>query len=88
MPRDEIALLSGLALATTEYTSIADAMLIRNISNVEDTAPEYSIATLVMAGLYSSVAGTTRTINKTDGSTMHTQTITKDASAEPITGVS
>lgn len=66
----------------------ADALLIRNVSNIEATAPEHSLCTVVLASLESSVSGTTMTIKRTDGSTTHaTKTVTVDASAAPITGI-
>jgi hypothetical protein len=81
-------------LATIAYTAppsattIADTTLGRSVSNVEATASEHSICTLVLAALESSVIGATWTIKRTDGTTTHaTKTVTTDASAEPITGV-
>jgi hypothetical protein len=68
---------------------VADATLIRNISNVEDTAPEHSLGTLVMAGLNSAVSGENRYIYKSDQATvMYQQTVTVEPSGDPITGVS
>jgi hypothetical protein len=73
-------------LADTTYISgVVDDI---NSNVVEDSAPEYTVAALVMAGLRSDVAGTVRTIRKTDGTVMHTQTVAVDATADPITGVS
>jgi hypothetical protein len=84
----------GSRLATASYTApptaatIADTVLGRSVSNVESTASEHSICTLVLAALESSVIGTSWTIKRTDGTTTHaTKTVTTDASAEPITGV-
>jgi hypothetical protein len=84
----------GSRLATIAYTApptastIADMLLGRSVSNVEATASEHSICTLVLAALESSVIGTSWTIKRTDGTTTHaTKTVTTDASAEPITGV-
>jgi hypothetical protein len=84
----------GSRLATINYTAppsattIADTVLGRGVSNVEATAAEHSICTLVLAALESSVIGTSWTIKRTDGTTTHaTKTVTTDASAEPITGV-
>lgn len=78
---------SGVTLTTAERNDISDAILVRNMSNVEDTAPEYSLATLTMAGLSSVASGTTRYIYKTDRTLMHSQTLYTSATAEPITGV-
>lgn len=66
----------------------ADALLIRSVATAEETAPKYSLCTLVLAALNSSVSGTTRTIRKSTGTTYVTQTVTVDADADPITGVS
>lgn len=69
-------------------TAIADLVLSRSVANVETTAGEHTICTLVLAALESSVIGATWTIKRTDGTTTHvTKTVTTDASAEPITGV-
>jgi hypothetical protein len=68
---------------------VADAVLARDVEQVEASAPEHSLSTLVLAALESQITGTTWTIKRTDGSTTHaTKTVTKDAAAEPITGVS
>ncbi len=80
---------TGFALTTAEHNSIADATLSRNVSTVEATAPEHSLCTTVLAMLESAVSGTTWTIKRTDGTTTHaTKTVTTDAAADPITGVS
>lgn len=69
-------------------TAIADAILSRNVSNVESSAPEHSLCTIILASLESSISGTTWTIKRTNGSTTHaTKTVTVDAAADPITGV-
>ena len=76
---------------TFEQTAnqIADAVLARDVDQVESTAPEHSLCTVVLAALESQIAGTTWTIKQTDGVTTHAvKTVAKDASAEPITGVS
>ena len=80
-------LINALSIPTT--TQIADAVLSRNVSNVESSAGEHTLCTMVLAGLESSVSGTTWTIKRTDGTTTHaTKAVTVDASADPITGVS
>ena len=66
---------------------IADALLSRDISNVEDTASEYSICTIILSTLESSITDTTWTIRKTGGATYLTKTVTIDSNADPITGV-
>jgi len=65
----------------------ADATLSRGVSNVQDTADTTSLAAIVLAILESSVSGTTWTIRKTGGTTFVTKTLTVDAAADPITGV-
>lgn len=65
----------------------ADAVLSRGVSNVEDTADTTSLAAIILAIMESSVSGTTWTIRKTGGTTFVSKTITTDAAAEPITGV-
>jgi hypothetical protein len=68
---------------------LADVVLGRSIAAVETTAAEWSLCTVILAMLESSVSGTTWTIKRTDGATPHlTKTLTTDASANPITGVS
>ncbi len=66
----------------------ADALLVRDMDQVEGSAPEHSLCTMVLACLESSISGTTWTIKRTNGSTTHaTKTVTTDADADPITGV-
>jgi hypothetical protein len=80
---------SGLATAAALPTvgAIADAVLGRGVSNVEDTADTTSLAALILMALESSISGTTLTIRKTTGSNFVVKTVTIDAAAEPITGV-
>lgn len=76
------------ALASDAANEIADALLLRNVSNVEATAGEHTLCTLILSGLEWSVSGTTWTIKRTDGSTTHyTKTMTTDAAADHVTGV-
>jgi len=85
LPQDK----TGYTLTAAERNSVADAVLSRNVSNVEGSAGEHTLCTTVLAMLESSVSDTTWTIKRTDGSTTHaTKTVTTDASADPITGVS
>jgi hypothetical protein len=66
----------------------ADALLGRSVANSQATAAEWSLCTLVLAALESSIAGSTWTIYRTDGTTVHaTKTVTTDAAADPVTGV-
>lgn len=65
----------------------ADALLNRSITNTQDTADTHSLTAVILATLESSISGTTWTIRKTGGTTFTTKTITVDAGADPITGV-
>ena len=68
--------------------AIADAVLLRNASNVEDTAGEHSLCGVILAMLEHAISGTTLTIKKTDGATTFaTKTLTTNPAAEPITGI-
>lgn len=68
---------------------IADAALSRSVSNVEATAAEHSLTTLVLGALESKLNDDkTWSIYRTDGETLHaTKTVTTNVSAEPVTGV-
>jgi hypothetical protein len=73
---------------TALKNAIADAILLRDVSNVEASAGEHTLCTVVLAMLEHSISGTTLTIKRTNGSTTHaTKTITTDAAADPITGI-
>ena len=79
---------SAAAIAAAAANEIADAVLLRSYSHVEDTAGDHSLAALIAGALESAIAGTTWTIYKTDGvTTMLTKTVATDGAAEPITGV-
>lgn len=67
--------------------TIAQAVLTISASDVQDTAAAHSLTATILAGLESSVSGVTWTIRKTDGTTFTTKTVTSDAAAVPITGV-
>lgn len=67
--------------------TIADAVLSRGVSNVQDTADTTSLAALILATFESSAAGTVWTIRKTGGTTFVVKTLTLDAAADPVTGV-
>lgn len=68
-------------------TQVADAVLSRGVSNVQDTADVGSLAELLLGAFESAAVGTTWTIRKTGGTTFNTRTLTLDAAADPITGV-
>jgi hypothetical protein len=75
-------------LSVPTATSIADAVLSRSASNVEDTAAEHTLCGVILAMMEHSISGTTLTIKKTDGSTTFTtKTLTTNPAAEPITGI-
>ncbi len=66
----------------------ADTHLSRGVASVENSAAEHSLCSVVLACLEYSVSSTTWTIKKTDGSTTYlTKTLTVDAAADPVTGV-
>jgi hypothetical protein len=69
-------------------TAIADAVLSRSVANVEGSAAEHTLCTLVLAALEGSISGTTWTIRRTNGSTTHyVKTVAADANASPIVSV-
>lgn len=73
------------SVATAAANDIADAVLSRNVSNVEGSCPEHCLASVVLATFEFSISGTTMTIKRTDGSTTHaTKTLGVDAAALPI----
>jgi hypothetical protein len=74
------------ALAADAGNEIADAVLKRDIDQVEATAPVHSLGTAVLKAVSRIVddAGTLK-LYRTDGSTLHmSQTITVNATADPI----
>lgn len=76
------------ALATDAVSEIADGILSRNVSNVEGSAAEHTLCTLILALLEHSISGTTLTIKRTDGSTTHyTKTLTTSTSTDTITAI-
>jgi len=74
--------------SSTFAAAMADAILLRNASNVETTAGEHTLCTVILAMMEHSISGSTLTIKRTDGSTTHaTKTLTLNAAADPITGI-
>lgn len=72
-------------IATSAAQEIADEILKRGVSNVEDSADAASLAAMILAAFESKIAGTTWTIYKTNHSdTFTTRTVTVDAAASPI----
>ena len=77
-----------LGRSYTMKREIADEILKRGVSNVEDTADAASVAALILAAFESAVSGTTWTIYKTDhATTFATRTVTTDGGANPIVEV-
>lgn len=75
-------------LAASALTEIADAVLKRDVANVEATASTNSLTELILAAFEHNIVGVTMTIYRTNHlTTFNTRTITKDATAAPITGV-
>jgi len=69
-------------------TQVADAVLNRAASNIQDTADKHSLGALVLIATNSSLSGDTLTAKKPgDDSTFNTYTVATDANADPITGV-
>ena len=80
---------ANITISTAQAQAIADEVLKRSVTGVESSATEYTLATIVLAILESSRSSTTWTIKRSDGSTTHaTKTLTLNADAEPVTGVS
>ena len=78
----------GVVLSTATLESIADTILKRDVDNVEATANEHTLATIILCLLESSRSSTTWTIKRSDGVTTHaTKTLTLDNTAEPVIGV-
>ena len=86
--------LSSDALSAAMANKIADHMRRRTQANVEASSDGDALDLLSQYGAIqqmqeSSVSGTTMTVKKTDGTTtLGTRTLTSDADADPITGVS
>jgi hypothetical protein len=66
---------------------IADVILQRDVDNVEDSAPDHSLAGVILKQMSRvRISGSTMTIYKTDGTTTFAQqTVTLDANASPVT---
>jgi hypothetical protein len=97
---EETATVTGTTTAQATYSQswsftviatvneMSNAILSRNVSNVETTMPEHCLGTVVLAMLEHSISGATLTIKGTDGSTSRfTKTLTTNAAADPITGI-
>lgn len=85
MPTDWV---TASGLSDGAATEIANSVLGSSVSNVEDTAAEHSLATVVLQSTESSISANTLTVKKTDGSTTYlTKTLTKTAGDAPIRGI-
>jgi hypothetical protein len=81
--------IDAAAVAADASQEIADEVLKRAVSNVEDTADRHSLAAGVMVMTNSSIFGTTLTAKKpSNDNVFQTYTVVVDAAADPITGVS
>lgn len=79
---------SAAAVATAGAQEIADELLKRGVTNVEDTASTGSLAELILAVLNSLAANGVLTIKKeADDTTFNTRTLSEDEDANPIVGV-
>lgn len=70
-----------------DVTTFADGVLRRGMAGVEDDADALSLTALVLAAFKSSITDSTWTIRKSTGNTFAARTVTSEADAEPITGV-
>lgn len=67
--------------------AIVEAILTAGVADYEDDADAASLTELILAALESSRSSAIWTIRKTDGTTFGTRTLTLDADADPVTGV-
>lgn len=76
-------------LNTTTQESIADSILSRNVSNVEATAGEHTLATAILGMLEWEISGNDLIIKRTDGTTVHyTKTLSSaTGTGDVITGL-
>ena len=84
---DDAVLAAIAALSIPTANQIADAVLTRDVSNVEDTAGDHSLCFVVLASGEFSISGTAMTVRKTTGATFATKTLTKTAGDDPVRGV-
>lgn len=75
--------------ATAALQAIADSILTRNVSNVEATADEHTLATAILSLLEWSISGGDLIIKRTDGTTTHyTKTLSSaTGTGDVITGL-
>lgn len=86
--------IAAASIATAAGQKMADIFFRRTMANVEassngETLGLSSLYGLVQMAQECAVSGTTMTVKKTDGTTtLDTKTITTDAAADPMTGIS
>jgi hypothetical protein len=70
-------------------TLIADSILSRNVSNVESTAGEHTLATAILSMLEWEISGSNLIIKRTDGTTVHYTKVLSSATGtgDVITGL-
>ena len=79
---------SNALVAASFATGAFDAVLERNISNVEVTAADDSLGSVILAMFHSIVSGGTWTIYQTDDTTIQfTRPVTTDENADPVVRV-
>lgn len=79
----------GVVLSTAQMQALADIVLARSVSNIDNTASTHSLYELIQAFLESNTSTGSWVIYKTNGSTtFNTRTLATDAEALPIVGVS
>lgn len=76
-------------ISTTSTARIADGVLTRNVSNVEATAGEHTLATVVLSMLEWEISGSDLIIKRTDGTTVHYTKVLSSATGtgDVITGL-
>lgn len=77
------------SVASDAVNKISDGILTRNVSNVESTAGEHTLATVVLSTLEWEISGSDLVIKRTDGSTVHyTKTLSSaTGTGDVITGL-
>lgn len=79
----------GVVLSTAQMQALADIVLGRSVSHIDNTASTHSLYELIQAILESNTSTGSWVIYKTNGSTtFNTRTLATDAEAVPIVGVS
>jgi len=84
--------IAAASISAAAGAKIADIVLRRTAANIEasangDTLSVESLYGTIMAAFEAALSGTTLTVRKSDGTTLGTKTVTVDADADPITGI-